>query len=129
MLLALRHRPLLFVQSLSRELVHKRPGTPAAVKTGRLIFQRILSYILRSITKKIAQMLLLAIGLMMTGQAVLTPLLMVIVMITGDFLSMAYATDRVKPSETPNSWSIGKITLAGVIFGLGFCHSAQLFSP
>jgi signal transduction histidine kinase len=30
MLLALRHRPLLFVQSLSRELVHKRPGTPEA---------------------------------------------------------------------------------------------------
>jgi hypothetical protein len=28
MLLALRHRPLLFVQSLSSELVHKRPGTP-----------------------------------------------------------------------------------------------------
>jgi H+-transporting ATPase len=95
-------------------------GIVAAVKTGRLIFQRVLSYILRSIIKKIAQMLLLAIGLMMAGQAVLTPLLMVIVMITGDFLSMAYATDRVRPSENPNSWSIGKITLAGVILGLGF---------
>jgi len=99
-------------------------GIVAAIKTGRLIFQRILSYTLRSTTKKIAQLLFLAIGLLMTGQAVITPLLMVIVMITGDLFSMAYATDRVRPSGTPNSWDIGKITAAGAVLGLcflGFC--------
>lgn len=95
-------------------------GIVAAIKTGRIIFQRILSYTLRSTTKKIAQLLFLAIGLLMTGQAVLTPMLMVIVMITGDFLSMAYATDRVRPSQSPNSWDIGKITEAGALLGLGF---------
>lgn len=94
-------------------------GIVAAVKVGRTTFQRILSYTLRSTTKKIAQILLLAIGLLMTGQAVLTPMLMVIIMITGDFLSMSLTTDRVRPSETPNSWEIGKITGAGLI--LGFC--------
>ena len=69
-------------------------------------------------------MLLLAIGLLMTGQAVLTPMLMVIVMITGDFLAMSLTTDRVLPSQLPNSWQIGKITSAGVILGLcllAFC--------
>src|ERR1700728_4195413 len=95
-------------------------GIVAAVKVGRVIFQRILSYTLRSTTKKIAQVLLLAIGLLMTGQAVLTPMLMVIIMITGDFLSMSLATDRVRPSETPNSWEIGKITAARLILGLFF---------
>lgn len=97
-------------------------GIVAAVKVGRTTFQRILSYTLRSTIKKIAQILLLAIGLLMTGQAVLTPMLMVIIMITGDFLSMSLATDRVRPSETPNSWEIGKITTAGLI--LGFCFLA-----
>ncbi len=95
-------------------------GIVAGIKTGRITFQRILSYTLRSTTKKIAQLLFLAVGLLMTGQAVLTPLLMVIVMITGDFLSMAFATDRVRPSETPNSWSIGNITAAGALLGIGF---------
>ena len=95
-------------------------GIVAAVKTGRLIFQRILSYTLRSTTKKISQLLFLAIGLLVTGQAIITPLLMVIVMITGDLFSMAYATDRVRPSQTPNSWDIGKITAAGAVLGLGF---------
>jgi H+-transporting ATPase len=95
-------------------------GIVAAVKVGRTTFQRILSYTLRSTTKKMSQILLLAIGLLMTGQAVLTPMLMVIIMITGDFLSMSLATDRVRPSDTPNSWEIGKITAAGLVLGLFF---------
>jgi H+-transporting ATPase len=60
----------------------------------------------------------------MTGHAVLTPMLMVIVMITGDFLAMSLTTDRVRPSEKPNAWRIGRITSACVILGgcfLAFC--------
>jgi H+-transporting ATPase len=56
----------------------------------------------------------------MTGHAVLTPMLMVIVMITGDFLAMSLTTDRVRPSKMPNSWHIGRITTAGVILGVCF---------
>jgi H+-transporting ATPase len=95
-------------------------GIVAAVKEGRITFQRILTYTLNSVMKKILQVLLLAVGLLMTGQAVLTPMLMVIVMITGDFLAMSLTTDRVRPSKTPNSWHIGGITIAGVILGTSF---------
>ena len=95
-------------------------GIVAAVKEGRITFQRILTYTLNSVMKKILQVLLLAVGLVMTGQAVLTPMLMVIVMITGDFLAMSLTTDRVRPSKTPNSWTIGGITIAGVILGTCF---------
>ena len=95
-------------------------GIVAAVKEGRVTFQRILTYTLNSVQKKVFQALLLAVGLVMTGHAVLTPMLMVIVMITGDFLAMSLTTDRVRPSKMPNSWQIGRITSAGVIFGLCF---------
>jgi H+-transporting ATPase len=95
-------------------------GIVAAVREGRVTFQRILTYTLNSVMKKILQVLLLAVGLVMTGHAVLTPMLMVIVMITGDFLAMSLTTDRVRPSESPNSWHIGKITIAGVILGVCF---------
>jgi H+-transporting ATPase len=47
-------------------------------------------------------------------------MLMVIVMITGDFLAMSLTTDKVRPSKMPNSWQIGRITAAGVIFGVCF---------
>jgi H+-transporting ATPase len=99
-------------------------GIVSAVKEGRKTFQRILSYTLNSITKKIVQVLFLGVGLIMTGQAVLTPLLMVLIMITGDFLGMALTTDNVRPSPSPNAWKIGNLTIAGVIMGIGelaFC--------
>jgi H+-transporting ATPase len=63
----------------------------------------------------------------MTGHAILTPLLMVIVMITGDFLSMSLTTDNVRPSPKPNVWRIGSLTIAGAILGvclLVFCSGA-----
>jgi len=95
-------------------------GIVSAVKEGRITFQRILTYTLNSTMKKILQTLLLAVGLVMTGHAVLTPMLMVIVMLSGDFLAMSLTTDRVRPSSTPNSWQIGRITTAGVLFGICF---------
>jgi H+-transporting ATPase len=105
-------------------------GIVAAVKEGRVIFQRILSYTLNSITKKTVQVLFLAIGLIMTGQAILTPLLMVLIMITGDFLGMSLTTDNVRPSPMPNAWRIGNLTIGGVMMGLGeliFCTSILAF--
>jgi len=93
-------------------------GVVAAVKEGRITFQRILTYTMNSVTKKIVQVFFLAAGLMITGQAILTPMLMVIIMITGDFLGMAMTTDNVKPSATPSVWRVGGLTLAGVFMGL-----------
>jgi H+-transporting ATPase len=59
-------------------------GIVASVKEGRVTFQRILTYALNSVTKRTFQALFLVVGLVMTGQAILTPMLMVIIMLTGD---------------------------------------------
>jgi len=104
-------------------------GIVAAVKEGRLTYQRILTYTLNSITKKIVQVLFLAVGLVMTGHAILTPLLMVLIMVTGDFLGMSMTTDNVRPSAQPNTWQIGSLTIAGIVMGVGellFCTSILL---
>jgi H+-transporting ATPase len=105
-------------------------GIVATVKEGRLIYQRILTYTLNSLTKKIVQVLFLAVGLSLTGHAILTPLLMVIVMISGDFLGMSLTTDRVRASPQPNTWQIRKLTLAGAFMGLGelmYCTAVFAF--
>ena len=94
-------------------------GIVAAVKEGRLTFQRILTYTLNSITKKIVQVLFLAAALIVTGHAILTPMLMVIIMITGDFLGMSLTTDRVRASPSPNTWRIRSLTAAGALMGIG----------
>jgi len=102
-------------------------GIVASVKEGRVTFQRILTYALNSVTKKVVQVLFLAVGLFMTGHSILTPMLMVIVMLSGDLLGMSLATDNVKPSGRPNSWRIGNLTAAGVFMGvseLAYCVAA-----
>jgi H+-transporting ATPase len=99
-------------------------GIVAAVKEGRVTFQRILTYTLNSVTKKIVQVLFLVVGLLMTGHAILTPLLMIIVMMAGDLLGMSLTTDSVRPSAQPNRWRIGTLTLAGIFMGISelvFC--------
>ena len=105
-------------------------GIVASVKEGRVTFQRILTYTLNSVIKKIVQVLFLVVGLIMTGHAILTPMLMVILMITGDFLAMSLTTDNVRPSSMPNAWRIGKLTIAGVVMGsclLLFCTAVLAF--
>jgi H+-transporting ATPase len=102
-------------------------GIVASVKEGRVTFQRILTYTLNSITKKIVQVLFLTVGLVMTGHAILTPMLMVIIMLTGDLLGMSLATDNVRPSPKSNAWDIGRLTAAGAFMGiseLAYCVAA-----
>jgi H+-transporting ATPase len=99
-------------------------GIVASVKEGRITFQRIFTYALNSVTKKIVQVLFLGVGLIMTGHAILTPMLMVIVMMAGDFLGMSLSTDNVRPSPLPNRWRIGNLTIAGIFMGVSelvFC--------
>jgi len=56
--------------------------------------------------------------------SILTPMLIVIIMLTGDFLGMSLTTDNVPPSPLPNTWRIGSLTIAGVfmeVCELAFC--------
>jgi H+-transporting ATPase len=101
-------------------------GIVSAVTEGRVTFQRILTYTLRSLTRKIDQMLFLTVGLFMTGHAILTPTLMVIMMTTGDILAMSSTTDNVRPSTRPNHWRVDNLTIAAVVLGscnLVFCSA------
>ncbi len=50
--------------------------------------------------------------------AILTPLLMVLIMITGDFLGMSMTTDNVRPSPIPNAWRVSTLTVAFVFMGV-----------
>ena len=102
-------------------------GVVATIREGRITYQRILTYTLRSIVHKVMQVLFLAAGLLITGQAILTPMLMVLMMVIGDVLAMSSSTDNVRPSPHPSVWQMGRLTKAGVVMGLAdllFCVTA-----
>ena len=93
-------------------------GIVTAIKEGRSAFQRILTYTLNALVKKFQLVLFLGVGLIMTGHAVLTPMLMALLLITGDFITMSLTADRATPSPMPDTWRVRTITVAAAIFGL-----------
>ena len=61
-------------------------GIVFAVREGRIGFQRLLTYTFNMLVKKVEIVLFLAIGLALTGHAVMTPALTVLLFVTNDFL-------------------------------------------
>jgi H+-transporting ATPase len=94
-------------------------GVVASIATSRRVFQRIITYTLNMLTKKIELMALLVIGFLLTGHKPLTPMLMVLVLFLNDFLTMAISTDRMEVSPQPNRWNTRGILVAGVALAAG----------
>jgi len=93
-------------------------GIVTCIREGRSAFQRVLTYTLSILVNKCATLIVLGAGLVMTGHAVLTPLLQAIAMLAGDFVTMSRAADRVRPSPYPNAWRIRNLTVAAIPLGL-----------
>jgi H+-transporting ATPase len=93
-------------------------GIVFAVCEGRIAFQRLVAYTFNMLVKKFEVVLFLAFGLALTGHAVLTPTLMVLLLMTNDFLSMSLTTDRAEPASSPSVWRMRNITGAAVVLGL-----------
>jgi H+-transporting ATPase len=92
-------------------------GVVFAVREGRVGFRRLVTYAFNMLTKKFEIVLFLAAGLLLTGHAVMTPVLMVLMLVTNDFLAMSLTTDRASPSPSPSIWHMRNITGAGVVLG------------
>ena len=67
-------------------------GIVFAVRERRIAFRRLLTYTLNMMVKKTEIVLLLAIGLGVAGHPIMTPVLMVLMLVTNDFLSMSPAS-------------------------------------
>jgi len=93
-------------------------GIVFAVREGRVAFRRLLTYTLNMLVKKTEIVLLLGIGLGITGRPVMTPVLMVLMMVTNDFLSMSLTTDRAGLAPRPSVWNMPRITGAALLLGM-----------
>ena len=90
-------------------------GVVPAIETSRRVFQRIITYTLNMLIKKIEMMALLVIGFLLTRHKPLTPMLMVLILFLNDFLTMSISTDRMGFSPRPNRWNTRGILLTATI--------------
>ncbi len=109
------------VAKAAASLVLTSPGLSnlvAAIETSRQIYQRMLTYTLNKIIKTIEIAFFLSFGLILAHTFVTTPLLMVLLLFTNDFVTMSLATDRVVASPLPNRWNVRTIVLAATLIAL-----------
>jgi H+-transporting ATPase len=109
------------VAKAAASLVLTSPGLcnlVSAIETSRRIYQRMLTYTINKIIKTIEIAFFLSLGLIFTHTFVTTPLLMVLLLFTNDFVTMSISTDRTKPSPLPNRWDIRSIVLGSICLAL-----------
>jgi H+-transporting ATPase len=93
-------------------------GVVPAIETSRRVFQRIITYTLAMLVKKIEMMALLVIGFLVTRHTPLRPLLMVLILFLNDFLTMSISTDRMTVSLRPDRWNTRGILLASAVLAV-----------
>jgi H+-transporting ATPase len=92
-------------------------GILACVEEGRAAFQRVLTFTLSMLVNKAVTLIVIGGGLVMTGHAVMTPLLQALWMLEGDIPMMARAADRARPTPYPNAWRIRELVVVAVPLG------------
>ncbi len=92
--------------------------TVELVKIGRAIYQRVLTWIINKVSRTILKSGFVVIAFLVTGQFVISALGMVLLVFMTDFVKIALSTDRVRPSQQPETWNIGPLVRVAVVLGL-----------
>jgi H+-transporting ATPase len=93
-------------------------GVLLVVRTGREVHRRMLTYTLNKTLKTFEIVVFLTLGLMLTGSFVISPMLIVLLLFTNDFVTMTIAGDRVQPAPKPQRWQVRRLVGAALVFAL-----------
>jgi len=92
-------------------------GVLTVVHTGREVHRRMLTYTLNKTLKTLEIVIFLTLGLILTGNFVISSTLIVLLLFTNDFVTMTIATDRVQPAAKPQHWQVRRLMGAATVFG------------
>jgi magnesium-transporting ATPase (P-type) len=117
------------VAKAAASVVLTEPGLAnivALVVQGRTIYQRILTYIVNKISRTVLKTAFVAAAFVVTGKFVLSAFAMLLLVFITDFAKISLATDRVRPSQKPETWSIGPLILVSGALGALMAAEALL---
>ena len=106
------------VAKAAASLILTEPGLSnivEAVKYGRIVYRRMLTYTLNKISKTFQVALFLSLGLIFFGKFVTTPKLILILIFANDFVTMSIANDNAVYSGKPDKWKIKLIVSASLL--------------
>ncbi|MDA8317686.1 MAG: plasma-membrane proton-efflux P-type ATPase [Actinomycetota bacterium] len=109
------------VAKAAASLVLTRAGLgeiTAAVQGSRRIYERMKTFVVTMMARKIGIPVFLAGGVILAGTFAVTPTLAVFLMFGTDIATMTLSTDQVVPSEGPDRWSVTSLVATGAGIGV-----------
>jgi H+-transporting ATPase len=88
------------------------------VVSGRMIYQRILTWIFNKIVKTFQVVVFVVLAFLFTGLFVINAFQVVLLLFLVDFVTISLATDNTRPSEKPETWNIASLLKASIILGV-----------
>jgi plasma-membrane proton-efflux P-type ATPase len=98
----------------------------ALVEQGRIIYQRLLTWVLNKISRTVLKAAFVSAAFLMTGKFVISAFAMLLLTFMNDFAKIALATDSVRPSRMPETWNIGRYVVVAVALGVAMVAEALL---
>jgi magnesium-transporting ATPase (P-type) len=93
-------------------------GIVTLVEQGRVIYQRILTWIINKISRTILQSALVTLAFLVTGRFVISAFGMLLLLFLTDFPKIALATDHVRWSRRPETWRSTAHIQVAVVLGV-----------
>jgi plasma-membrane proton-efflux P-type ATPase len=105
-------------------------GIVTLVEQGRVIYQRILTWVVNKISRTILKSAFVTLAFLVTGRFVISASAMLLLVFLTDFAKIALATDHVRWSRRPETWrSTGYIQIAvalGVVMVIEACGALAI---
>jgi H+-transporting ATPase len=88
------------------------------IKIGRMMFQRINTWILNKITRTVLKTCFIVLAFLLLGKFVISASAMLIMIFMTDFVKISLSTDNVRWSKKPSIWDINGLAKVSVVLGL-----------
>ncbi len=111
------------VAKAAASLILTNPGLGnviKAVKEGREVYRRMLTYTLNKVVKTTNVALFLSLGLLIEDVFILTPRLVMFLIFANDFVTMSLASDNVRMPKEPCLLKIKFLVLTSLILALSW---------
>ena len=88
------------------------------VKNGRMIYQRIATWIINKISRTILKTAFVVFAYLITGKFVISAFSMILMMFMTDFVKISLSTDNARWSRKPETWNVLALAKVAVVMGV-----------
>lgn len=93
-------------------------GILGPIKIGRMMFQRINTWILNKISRTVLKTCFVVFSYLVFNKFVITASAMIVMIFMTDFVKISLSTDNVRWSKKPSVWDINGLARVAIVLGL-----------